>query len=214
MPRPPLPQISPRVLFGPLLVVLVLAAVSQPAFAAPLRLVGYATARTDFARLPAERLTHLNYAFAVVNPAGDVVLPSPTDAGHLAQLVALRSRHPDLRILLSVGGWGADHFSDAALTANSRARFARSAVALIQQHHLDGLDVDWEYPGQPGPGIKFRPEDKTNFTLLLADLRQHLDAASAATGRTGVDRYLLTIATSDGKYFAHTEMSVLHRFVD
>ncbi|NJO13057.1 MAG: hypothetical protein HC872_05855 [Gammaproteobacteria bacterium] len=105
-----------------------------------------------------------------------------------------------------MGGGG---FSDAALSAASRAAFAASAVALLREHALDGLDLDWEYPGQSTAGIKSRPEDKQNFTLLLAAVRQQLDRASTR-GRD----FLLTIASAHGRYFDHTEMDKLHVHLD
>ena len=60
-------------------------------------------------------------------------------------------------MLVSIGGWGADHFSEAAFTEQSRARFTDSAVRLMREHRLDGIDIDWEYPTLPGPGISHRP---------------------------------------------------------
>ena len=165
------------------------------------RIIAYVRGRTDIARISAEKLTHINYAFAKVSPEGEVVIDAAAPA-HFAQLVAFKERNRDLKILISVGGWGADHFSDAALTSESREKFARSAVALIERHGLDGVDLDWEYPGQPGPGIKFRADDKQNFTLLLETMRRHLGAR------------LLTIASSAGRYFEHTEMETLHRHLD
>lgn len=172
-------------------------------------------ARSDLSRIDAAKLTHINYAFALVNEGSEVYFRSPDVAGrHLAALNELKAKNPQLKVLLSIGGWGADHFSDAALTEASRARFAESAVALLTRHQLDGLDIDWEYPGHPGPGIKYRPEDKQNFTALLRELRQSLEAASARAGRTGSERYVLTIASSDGAYFQRTEMSLLHPYLD
>jgi chitinase len=81
-------------------------------------------------------------------------------------------------------------------------------------HRVDGIDLDWEYPGQGAAGIKYRPEDKENFTRLLALLRARLDAASAADGRAGRDRYTLTIASADREYFDHVEMVKLHGYLD
>ena len=166
------------------------------------RIVAYVRGRTDIARINAEKLTHINYAFGLVNTNGEAFVGD--DAGeHLAKLNALKAKNPRLRILLSIGGWGADNFSDAALTDDSRRRFARSVVALVERHALDGADLDWEYPGQAGPGIKFRPEDKQNFTLMLKTLREHLG-----------DR-LLTIASAGGRaYFENTEMHEVHRYLD
>jgi len=86
---------------------------------------------------------------------------------------------------------------------------------MIEAYALDGIDIDWEFPGQPGPGIKFRPEDKRNFTLMLASLREHVDSLSDARGLTGDDRHLLTIASNDDqRFFDHTEMDRLHPYLD
>ena len=167
------------------------------------RTVGYVRARTDIAAIGAKKLTHINYAFAKVSPEGEIVFDDPDAAAHLAQLQALKAKNPHLKILVSVGGWGADNFSDAALTEESRAKFAQSALAMIRRYALDGIDLDWEYPGQAGPGIKFRAEDKENFTLMLKAIRDAI----------GPHR-LLTIASSAGPYFQHTEMEKLHVDLD
>lgn len=108
----------------------------------------------------------------------------------------------------------ADGFSDAALTDASRAQFADSAVELLRQFSADGIDIDWEYPGQGVAGIKYRAEDRQNFTRLLKALRDKLDVASAAQGRTGSGRYTLTIASADREYFDHSEMDKLHVYLD
>src|SRR6185295_2655734 len=126
-------------------------------------------------------------------------------AAALNSLLALKKQNPKLKVIISVGGWEADGFSDAALSDESRTKFAESALTLLRQHHADGIDLDWEYPGQGVAGIKFRPEDKENFTRLLRTLRERLDAASTADGRSGTDRYTLTIASADREYFEHTE---------
>ncbi len=181
----------------------------------PYRLIAYVTGRADLARIDAAKLTHVNYAFGHVSDSGTVYFRNPETPAHLAQLQSLKARNPRLKLLLSIGGWGADGFSDAALTDAARARFARSAADVLRRYALDGIDMDWEYPGQPGPGIKFRPEDRRNFTLMLQALREHLDALSDAHRRTGSDRYLLTIASAGSKaYFDHTEMDRLHAYLD
>ncbi|ARA94030.1 hypothetical protein AWN76_013290 [Rhodothermaceae bacterium RA] len=163
----------------------------------------------------AARLTHVNYAFANVRDDA-VVLEHPEDPARLAALTALRDRHPHLRILLSVGGWAwSEHFSDAALTEESRQTFARSAVALVTRHHLDGLDIDWEYPGQPGEDNVFRPKDRENFTLLLQTLREHLDAQARQDGRPADRPYELTIAAAAGEtYLEHTDMRAAAAYLD
>lgn len=181
------------------------------------RIIGYVHGPRGVTVQPqdAMRLTHINYAFANIRD-GAVVLDYESDPANLAQLVALKAYNPDLKILLSVGGWSwSDHFSDAALTPASRETFARTAVALMVEHNLDGLDIDWEYPGQPGEGNVYRPEDKENFTRLLQTLRAHLDRQSRRDGRRGGNRYELTIATGANKaYLANTNLRAAHVFLD
>jgi len=143
-----------------------------------------------------------------------VVLESAELKASLVRVVALRKINPRLKVIVSIGGWEADGFSDAALTDASRAAFANSALELVRTYSLDGVDIDWEYPGQGVAGIKYRAEDRQNFTLLLKALREKLDAASAAQGRTGGDRYTLSIASADREYFDHTEMDKLQVYLD
>ncbi len=180
--------------------------------ASDFRIVGYVFGRTE-APLPdikAAMLTHVNYAFAFIDN-GEVILRSAADSANLATLTALRTMNPDLKILLSVGGWGgSEGFSDAALTDSSRDRFAKSLVRLIEDHDLDGSDIDWEYPGQPGAGNTYRPADRANFTHLLASVREHFAAASNAARP-----YLLTIASATNEaYFLHTDLGRAHEYLD
>ncbi len=178
------------------------------------RIIAYVSWRADMARIGAEKLTHINYAFAKISESGEIVVDEHVAPLHLSQLQALKARNPKLKIILSIGGWGADNFSPAAFNGATREKFAASAIAMMNRFALDGLDLDWEYPGQPGPGIKFLEEDKENFTALLETLRKRLDALSDSRRRQGNDRYTLSIATAGEKYFQHTEMERLHPFVD
>jgi chitinase len=159
------------------------------------RVIGYVSDGEKLPPISARKLDVINFAFAHVNPQHEVFLPRETAARSLAGLTALRKDNPDLKIVLSIGGWGAGNFSEAAATEAARARFADTAVELVRRHDLDGVDVDWEYPGHPGPGISYSADDKANFPLMLEAVRTKLDAL----GKTQGDRYyLLTIAAADG----------------
>ncbi|MFM8365077.1 MAG: glycosyl hydrolase family 18 protein [Verrucomicrobiota bacterium] len=161
--------------------------------------------------IPADKLNVINYAFANISPQGEVVIYDswaaiekafPGDSwekmprGNFNQLAKLKQKHPHLITMISVGGWTlSSRFSDVALTPQSRARFAKSAVDFLIQHGFDGVDIDWEYP--VGGGLEsnvYRPEDKQNYTLLLRELRRQLDARGALDGR----KYYLTIAAPAG----------------
>jgi chitinase len=157
------------------------------------------------------RLTRINYAFANIKD-GEIVEGFSHDAENLAILSKLKRTNPALKILVSVGGWTwSGGFSDAALTPQSRARFIASAVRLIERHHLDGIDIDWEYPGQTGAGNTFRPEDKHNFTLLLAELRHQLDHEQTRLGRR---LYTSIAAGASAKFLEHTEMDKVQSYLD
>ena len=147
-------------------------------------------------RLPAERFTQINYAFAKIED-GRLVLGDPEGDGKaLEALTALRKRNPELRIVLSVGGWDeSTYFSDVASSSARRETFAQSCLSLITRYGLDGVDLDWEYPVSGGAaGVIHRPRDRENFTLLLRTLRQALDRQGRKDGR----RYVLSIAGAVG----------------
>jgi chitinase len=142
-------------------------------------------------------LTHVNYAFAVINDAHECVPRNPKVAEKgFEQLRQLKAKHPHLKTLISVGGWtDSTGFYATARTAESRATFAKSAAAFANKNGFDGVDIDWEYPGGGGNDKGLGgPEDTSNFTTLLAELRKALDAQ----GKTDGKRYLLTIASPAG----------------
>ena len=156
------------------------------------RVVAYDTAQQPIAADDVGRIDTLIFAFAQVVD-GRVVL-APAARERLRQRIALKATHPGLKVMVSVGGWSAGGFSEAAATAAGRQRFADSAAALLADTHADGLDVDWEYPGHHESGIASSPEDRTHFTALLGTLRATLD-------RTGHGKhYLLSIAAADGPF--------------
>jgi chitinase len=159
----------------------------------------------------ARKLTRINYAFANIKD-GEIVEGFSHDAENFATLNSLKQANPSLRVLVSVGGWTwSGGFSDMALTRQSRARFISSAVRFVERYKLDGVDLDWEYPGQAGNGNTFRPQDKQNSTLLLAELRQRFDVEQKRLGR----RLYTSIATgASQKFLDNTEMEKVQRYVD
>lgn len=180
-------------------------------------LIGYVSGNGwTKAQIDPNKLTHINYAFAVPAKTGGLAPISAKDAANLAALTSLRNENKDLKILISIGGWGGcKYFSDVALTTASRRRFANDAVAFLKKHRLDGLDIDWEYPAQIGAGNIYRPEDKANFTLFLKALRDRLDEQGQRDGRTGKNHYLLTAATGgDTAFVNHTNLGEAQRYLD
>jgi chitinase len=161
--------------------------------------------------IDAKKLTRVNYAFANI-AQGRMVEGAPADAVNLAALTALKKDNPHLTVLVSVGGWTwSGGFSDAALTPASRSVFIDSVEAFITRYHLDGLDVDWEYPGMSGAGNTFRPEDKQTYTLLLKALRCRFDTMAGTLHRP---LYLTIAAGASSEFLEHTEMSEVAKYVD
>jgi len=88
-------------------------------------------------------MTHINFAFATVNNTFDGIVIGRPDK--LKEIVALKKINPSLKVLLSIGGWGAGGFSEMASTVTTRKAFARDCKRVIDEFGLDGIDMDWEY---------------------------------------------------------------------
>ena len=161
--------------------------------------------------IAAEKLTRVNYAFANIK-GGRIVNGFAHDDENLAALVGLKKGNPQLTVLVSVGGWlWSGGFSKMALTPKSRAVFVESVAGYVRAHELDGLDIDWEYPGLPGATNNFRAEDQQDYTLLVKELRKRFDGLERELGR----KLYVTVATGSGEDFlAHTEMQEVARYVD
>ena len=181
------------------------------------KVVGYVAGwRNDWSsdNIDAAKLTHINYAFADIVD-GKIASYLDNDEANFEVLNSLKQDNPNLKILISVGGWSrSKFFSDAALTPGSREIFAQSAIDFLKKYNIDGIDLDWEYPGLSGDGNVYRAVDKQNFTLMLKILREYLDRQSELDGRTS-DPYLLTIATGASQsYLDHTEMHNAQQYLD
>lgn len=173
----------------------------------------------DFTTIDVAGITHINYAFGNIRNGEAVFDTTKIDGKSLTpldieKLLSLKSKNPDLKVLVSVGGWSwSGGFSDAALTHESRLKFARSCAKFVNDYNLDGIDLDWEYPNQIGAGNVYRMEDVANFTRMLKAVRGQLDLIAKQNGEK--KHYLLTIATgADKTYVDNVEMSEIHKYID
>jgi chitinase len=155
----------------------------------------------DFSEIQVEKLTHINYAFANIKN-GRIHLETEEDSILISQLVELKDKNSFCKVLISIGGAEfSTLFSDVALTVASRELFSASVVDFLVRNKLDGVDIDWEFPGLGGPGNLSRPEDKQNYTYLLYELRKQLDEQSEQESRLKDNPYLLTIASGASQWY-------------
>ena len=178
--------------------------------------IGYVTGYSGLInpdQINAQKLTHINYAFVNVKNNQAYLDNAKRDSTNFMLLNSLKLKNPSLQILISIGGWSwSENFSDAVLTDSLRKGFAKSSVDIIRKHQLDGVDIDWEYPGMPGEqGNVYRPEDKQNFTLMFKEIRRELDILEKETGK----KKLLTTATGGfSSFLNNTEMGETAKYLD
>ena len=177
--------------------------------------------------LPWDRLDCINHAFWKIHNQDGQFSIVPTDAwadtdpgnpkAHFPQYADMVKKYPNTDVFLSIGGWTCSgQFSAMCLTAESRASFIRSCLDTLTAYpFLTGLDLDWEYPGvarnggENDEGNPVLGDDRTNFTLLLKELRQALDR------QFGEGNKRLTIcAGASERILSHQDYAALHLYVD
>lgn len=148
--------------------------------------VAYVTSWSEVMPDP-QYMTHINYAFGHVNENFNGV--KIDNEKRLKQIVDLRKQKPELKVLLSIGGWGSGCFSEMAANDEYRRAFAADCDRVVKEFALDGIDIDWEYPTSSMANISSSPDDTENFTLLMQDIRaaigneKELTLATVASAR-------------------------------
>lgn len=113
------------------------------------------------------------------------------ERNHFAQYAAFSEQYPDVNVMISIGGWTAcGYFSEMAYTKEGRDGFIQSCLDLMEEYTwIDGIDLDWEYPGGSNDGERLpeddkdqgcpiwgtKKEDTENFASLVKELREALD---------------------------------------
>jgi len=183
--------------------------VSSGSSSASNRIVGYWMQWAQYDReytpgdIPTDKVTHLQYAFMRPESDGTIAGLGGTSAQkHLfpeswhddITTFGDISANTDVTCLISIGGWSdSENFSDVALDESSRQKFADECVRIVREAGVDGVDIDWEYPGGGGlPDNTVRDGDQERYTKLIQACRDALDAAGAEDGQD----YKLTAAMS------------------
>lgn len=161
------------------------------------RIIAYATGRAEtIVQYPVDKLTHIIYSFLKIQH-DTLMFWDSSQQNTVRQLVALKAVNPQLKIMVSVGGWsGCSFCSDLFAAEEHRNHFASTTVSLLKQYGIDGLDLDWEYPAIAGyPGHKYDTADKEHFTALVKALRKEMGS-----------QYLLSFAA--GSFMQYLQQSV------
>ncbi len=112
-----------------------------------------------------EKLTHIVYAFLI--PRADGTLLPIEKPERLKAMVKQAHRH-HVKVSVALGGWAyrdiplAPNFEALAATDASRRKLADEVMAFVDLYHLDGVELDWEYP-VPG-------ESARNYEALVTTL--------------------------------------------
>lgn len=124
--------------------------------------------------VPVDSLSHLNLAFAYIEPDTYEIVPMPKVTEEIiSQITNLKQRAPGLKIWISLGGWTySDNgtatqavWGDLSSTLAKRTKFAWNLYKFLKTWGFDGVDLDWEYPGAPDRGG--HDEDSQNYVELL-----------------------------------------------
>lgn len=140
-------------------------------------------------QIPTGIYTHLNFAFASINPTTFQVAPaSGSDLEMYKRLTNLKRADPDLKVYIAIGGWTfndpgptATTFSDIARSEANTKKFTQSLVSFLSTYNFDGVDLDWEYPA--AKDRSGRDEDFKNFPVFLRRVKA---AMTASGGRDGL----------------------------
>jgi len=163
----------------------------------PYNVIAYYTGKGNtIQQYPVHTLTHIIYSFLKLQQ-DTLTFHNDEQRQTVQQLVQLKKQYPQLKIMVSIGGWGGcAHCSELFRSATHRETFAKTTVALFKEYAIDGLDLDWEYPAIEGyPGHTYALHDKENFTALVKKLREEMG-----------NRYLLSFAA--GGFTGYIDQSV------
>ena len=156
----------------------------------------------DFDLKNMEMVDIVNYSFAKINENHTIDI---SGLFHLDKILALKN--DKRKVVVSIGGWGADGFSQAVKTIETTTTFVNSIGKFVQEKGLDGIDLDWEYPNSGAAGIAFCVEDTPNFTRFIKMLREKLDNIRP--------NLLLTVAVGAGlKCVQDIEVAKISKYID
>ncbi|KAJ9072451.1 hypothetical protein DSO57_1027351 [Entomophthora muscae] len=192
----------------------ILVLISAVARATPI-VVGYfmPNDRTSIKDIPFDKLTHINVAFGTLSSDAKPSQVTLNDGLVKEVVEAAQKSSTKPKVLLSLGGWGGSKmFSKMVQAKHHRKEFITKLVGLMKPIEegglgLDGIDLDWEFPGEVGAGNFFNASDTDNLLLLLSEMRAKFTSAKLITAAVpmlpfkGKDNQPIKDASRFAKYF-------------
>ncbi|KAJ9059075.1 hypothetical protein DSO57_1006207 [Entomophthora muscae] len=138
------------------------------------------------------KVTHINYGFGVLKNRGDpseISFDKKKDDNALKEVIQ-GARKNNVKVLISLGGWtGSQTFSKLVASPKHRSKFINNVMVYLKRGSgepssdgwgLDGVDIDWEYPGRRSAECNdlsptFEADDSDNYLKLLQELRKAMD---------------------------------------
>ncbi|KAF5682499.1 killer toxin subunits alpha beta [Fusarium circinatum] len=118
--------------------------------------------------------THIHFAFAGLKSDFSVLLQPDVRA----QFLKFKEVKGSFKKIISFGGWAGSTdastyqlYRDAIKPAN-RDKFAYNIMTVLNNHKLDGVDFDWEYPGSAGSDGS--STDTANYVAFLQVMRNKI----------------------------------------
>ncbi|KAG6830825.1 hypothetical protein H0H92_014477 [Tricholoma furcatifolium] len=132
--------------------------------------------------IPYRRFDWIDFAFSVPTEDKNLGWDDDSAPDKLHRLVS-GAHACGTKVKLSLGGWtGSRYFSSDVQSSEARTAFANNILKVYKQFDVDGIDIDWEYPGNDGAaGNQVNPKDTQNFLQLLRTLRSVLPASTCIT---------------------------------
>ncbi|OBT82397.1 hypothetical protein VE02_09581 [Pseudogymnoascus sp. 03VT05] len=163
--------------------------------------------------IPLGVYTHINFAFATIDPKTFEIRPgSSYDIDLYKRVTALKRQDPDLKVFIAIGGWTFNDpgptertFSDLAASETNQRAFFRSLVSFLATYDFDGVDIDWEYPVTEDRNG--REQDFANFPKFIRNLQGAIQGSGRPSGVT------VTLPASYW-YLRHFDIKELVKYVE
>ncbi|THC88729.1 hypothetical protein EYZ11_011829 [Aspergillus tanneri] len=136
----------------------------------------------DASQIDTSQYTHIHFGFGTLTPSFDVETGDALSSYQFGEF----KRISGAKKILSFGGWDFSTMPDTyqifrnGVKPENRLTMATKIANFIKENNLDGVDIDWEYPGAPDlpdfdPGTK---EEGPNYLAFLVVLKNLLPGKS------------------------------------